>query len=62
MTSTDTADKVDCDVVDFGALVLAMSKSTTVQTGLVLVVSQCSVQRGQLSQLHTLQFVLSLGH
>jgi hypothetical protein len=60
MSTTDSTDKVDGDVVDLGALKLAMSNSTTVQACLVLIVSKRYVQRRQLSQLHALQLVLAL--
>lgn len=60
MSTTDTTNKVDGDIVDLGALKLAMPNSTTVQARLVLVVTKRSVQRRQLSQLHALQLILAL--
>lgn len=59
MPTADSTNEVDGDVVDLGALKLAMSNSTTVQACLVLIISERSVQRCQLSQLHALQLVLA---
>ena len=44
MSTANSTDEVDGDIVNLGTLVLAMAESTTVQARLVLVVSQRSVQ------------------
>jgi hypothetical protein len=57
--STDTADNTGSEVLFLGAVVLAMSNLATVLAGLVLVVSQGTVERSELSKLVALEFVLT---
>lgn len=57
--STDTADDAGSEVLFLRAIVLAMTNLATVLASLVLVVSQGTVERGELSKLVTLEFVLT---
>lgn len=59
MSTANSTDEVDGDIMDFRTLVLAMAERTTVQARLILIVSQRSVQGCQLSQLHALEFILA---
>lgn len=47
--ATDTADNAGCEVLAVGTVVLAMSNLAAVLAGLVLIVSQSTVERSQLS-------------
>lgn len=58
--TTDAADDAGSVVLALGAIVLAMTNLATVLAGLVLVVSQGTVEGGKFSQLVTLELVLSL--
>lgn len=59
--ATDTANDAGGEVLLFGTVVLAVSNLPTVLAGLVLIITQGSVQGSQLTKLVTLQFVLAFG-
>lgn len=60
--ATDTADDAGGKILSLRTIVLAMPNLTTVLAGLVLVVSQSSVECGELSELVPLELVLTLGN
>jgi hypothetical protein len=57
--STDTANDAGSEVLFLRAVVLAMTNLATVLASLVLIVSQGTVERGELSKLVALEFVLT---
>ena len=59
--AADTADDAGSKVLSLGTVVLAVADLAAVLAGLVLVVSQGSVQGGEFAQLVSLEFVLALG-
>lgn len=60
--ATHSADDASSKVLLLRAVVLAVSYLSTVLASLVLIVTQSSVQSGELTELVTLQFVLALGN
>jgi hypothetical protein len=59
--ATDTADNVGSEVLLLRAVIFTMSDLPAVLTCLVLVVTQGTVEGGQLTKLVALEFVLTLG-
>jgi hypothetical protein len=59
--ATDTANDVGSEVTLLGAVVLAMSDLATVLTSLVFVVTKGTVKSSQLSELISLELVLTFG-
>lgn len=59
--SAHTTDDVSSEVALFGAVIFAMTKTTTVLTNLVLIVTKGTIQRGQLAELIALVIVLTFG-
>jgi uncharacterized membrane protein YuzA (DUF378 family) len=59
--TTDTADDVCGKVALFGAVVLAVSDLATVLACLVLVVTESTVESGELTELVALELVLAFG-
>jgi hypothetical protein len=57
--STDAADDSGGEVLGVRAVVLAVTDFAAVLTGLVLVVTEGTVERGKLAQLVTLELVLA---
>jgi hypothetical protein len=57
--ATDTADDAGREVLLLWAIVLAMSDFTAVLAGLVLIVSEGTVEGGKLAELVALEFVLA---
>jgi hypothetical protein len=57
--TTDTADDACGEVLLLRAVVLAVTDFTTVLAGLVLVVAERTVERGKLTELVSLEFVLA---
>jgi hypothetical protein len=57
--STDAADDTGGEVFGVRAVVLAVTDFAAVLTGLVFVVTECTVERGKLAQLVTLELVLA---
>lgn len=64
MTSiaTDTANDVGCEVLSLGAIVFPVTDHTAVLAGLVLVVTQGTVEGRKLAQLVALELVLTFGN
>lgn len=60
--STHAANDARGEVLALGAVVLAVADLTTVLAGLVLVVSEGSVEGRQFTQLVTLELVLAFGN
>lgn len=60
--ATDTANNAGSVILSLGAVVLAVTDLTAVLAGLVLVVSECTVESSELTKLVTLELVLSLGN
>ena len=58
----DTTDDTSSVVLLLGTIVLAMTDLSTVLTGLVLVVTEGTVESGELTKLVTLELVLSFGN
>lgn len=59
--SANTADDVGGEVALLGAVVLSVANLTAVLTGLVLVISEGTVEGGKFSQLVSLELVLTFG-
>lgn len=59
--TADTADDVGCEVLRLWTIVLSVPDLTAVLTGLVFVVTKGTVECSELSQLVSLEFVLSFG-
>ena len=59
--TTNAANDAGCVILSLGAVNLAMSDLTTVLAGLVLVVSQGAVEGSELTELVTLELVLTFG-
>ena len=59
--TADTADDVGCEVLRLWTIVLSVTDLTAVLTGLVFVVTKGTVECSELSQLVSLEFVLSFG-
>ena len=59
--AADAADDVGGVVLTLGAVVLAVANLAAVLAGLVLVISQSTVERGEFSKLVTLELVLAFG-
>jgi hypothetical protein len=59
--TADTTDDVGGVVLGVRAVVLAVADFTTVLASLVLVVAECTVECGQLTQLVALELVLTFG-
>lgn len=57
--ATDTTDNVRCEVTLFGTVILAVTDTAAVLTNLVLIVTESTVEGGQLSELVTLVVVLT---
>jgi uncharacterized membrane protein len=57
--STDAADDTGGEVFGVRAVVFAVTDFAAVLTGLVFVVTECTVERGKLAQLVTLELVLA---
>jgi hypothetical protein len=60
--TTDTTDDASRVVLFLWAVVFAMTDFTAVLAGLVLVVSEGTVESGELTKLVTLEFVLTFGN
>lgn len=60
--ATNAADDVGSVVLLLWAVVLAVANLTAVLAGLVLVITEGTVEGSQLTQLVTLEFVLSFGN
>jgi hypothetical protein len=60
--ATNSADDAGGVVLSLRTIIFAMSNLTTVLTGLVLVVSESSVERCKFSKLVTLELVLAFGN
>jgi hypothetical protein len=60
--TTDTADDARREVLLLRAVVLAMADFSAVLAGLVLVVTKGTVERGELTELVALEFVLTFGN
>jgi len=60
--TADTTNDVRSVVLLLGTVILAMANLTTVLAGLVLVITQSSVQGSEFTKLVTLELVLSLGY
>jgi hypothetical protein len=60
--TTNSANDAGGVVLPFGAVVFAMANLTAVLTSLVFVVSESSVERGEFSELVTLELVLAFGN
>jgi hypothetical protein len=60
--TTNTADDAGRKVLLLWAIVLAMADLTTVLTGLVLVVTEGTVEGSKLTKLVALEFVLAFGN
>ena len=58
--TADTANDACSEVLLLGAVVLAVTDFTTVLAGLVLIVAEGTVERGKLTELVALEFVLAL--
>lgn len=58
--ATNAADDAGGEILLLGTVILAMADLTTVLTGLVLVVTERSVEGGELTKLVALEFVLAL--
>ena len=54
------ADNASSVILSLGAVVLAVADLSAVLAGLILIISESSVERGKLSKLVSLEFVLSL--
>ena len=59
--STDTANDAGSVVLLLGTVVLAMTDLTTILAGLIFVVAESTVERGELAKLVTLEFILAFG-
>ena len=57
--ATDATDDTGREVLLLGAIVLAMTDLTAVLAGLVFVVAKSTVEGGELTELVTLEFVLT---
>jgi hypothetical protein len=57
--AADSADDVGCEVLLLRAIVLAMSDLSAVLASLVLIITECTVQGGELTKLVALELVLS---
>lgn len=60
--ATHTANDAGSEILLLRAVVLAVSDLAAILAGLVLIVTEGSVQSSQLTKLVTLQFVLALGN
>lgn len=60
--STDTADDACREVLSVRAVVLAVADLAAVLAGLVLVVTEGTVERGELAQLVALELILTFGN
>ena len=59
--TADAADDVGCVVLFLRAVILAMADLATVLAGLVLIVTQRSVERSEFTELVALELVLTFG-
>jgi hypothetical protein len=59
--TTDTTDDVSCEVALLWTVIFSVTKTATILTDLVLVITKGTVQCRKLAQLVTLVVVLALG-
>ena len=60
--TTSAANDIGSKVLLLGTVVLAVTNLATVLASLVLIITQRTVERGELSKLVTLELVLALGN
>lgn len=59
--STNAADDASSVILLLRAVVLSMADLTTVLAGLILIVSECTIQGGEFTELVALELVLTFG-